>query len=215
MALLNGAERERAERFRRRVDSDRFMLGVALSRLALGRRLGMRPQEVPIVRDCPSCGAPHGKPRTDGIEFSVSHGGDLVGVAVSRRAVGLDVEPVDGRADLEELVPLTLSPRERQWWLTVHRDRKTECFLRNWVRKEAALKAVGIGLRYPMTRIDTLGDGPWAARIDFDAGSTDVIIKEADAAPGHVAAVAVVGGVVPVVRIHVGEVLLTEGSSHL
>ena len=68
---------------------DRFLVGCALSRLVLGDLLGVPPAEVPLRRECPRCGGPHGKAAlsrgaADRVHFSVTHSGDLVGVAVCR-----------------------------------------------------------------------------------------------------------------------------------
>ena len=61
------------------------------------------------------CGAPHGKPvLPGGPGFSLSHAGDLVGVAVRPDGpVGLDVEQLRDVADLDALAAHVRSPAER------------------------------------------------------------------------------------------------------
>ncbi|MCP2334847.1 4'-phosphopantetheinyl transferase family protein [Actinomadura rupiterrae] len=97
VAVLDPVERARRDRYLRDADRDRFTLGVALSRFALGRLLGMPPEKVPIDRTCPDCDKPHGRPRVadrqDAPHISVSHSGDRIGVAISPYGpLGLDVE---------------------------------------------------------------------------------------------------------------------------
>ena len=73
-----------------------------------------RPMRLAFDRTC-RCGAPHGKPvLPGGPGFSLSHAGDLVGVAVRPDGpVGLDVEQVRDVADLDALAGHVRSPAER------------------------------------------------------------------------------------------------------
>jgi 4'-phosphopantetheinyl transferase len=70
-------------------------VGTALARLVLAAQLDRRPDRLPFDRTCPFCGAGHGKPRlaASGLDFSISHSGARLAVAVVREAlVGVDVE---------------------------------------------------------------------------------------------------------------------------
>ncbi|WP_344814665.1 hypothetical protein [Microlunatus aurantiacus] len=78
-------------------DRARFLLGAAMLRSAVGQQVGMRPEDVPVDRECESCGAWHGRPRVPGssLHLSVSHAGLLVAVAMATAgAVGIDVERI-------------------------------------------------------------------------------------------------------------------------
>lgn len=121
LAMLDDTERARVESLERAADRGRSLLGAALLRMALAARLPVGPAEVVIDRTCIECGAPHGAPRvvlagTPAPWVSVSHSGLLVVVAVSERGpVGVDVQR-------ESDLPGPGTGRE-------------------WVRREAALKA--------------------------------------------------------------------------
>jgi 4'-phosphopantetheinyl transferase len=147
--LLDPIERERRAAYRHDVDRDRFTTGVALTRVVLGHHLGVDPRAVPLRRDCPSCGRPHGRPRLpDGgpPHLSISHAGGLVAVAVTpgpATGIGVDVEP--STADVDGLADQVLSAAER---VTV--GAAPDAVRRTWVRKEALLKATGDGLTVPM-----------------------------------------------------------------
>jgi 4'-phosphopantetheinyl transferase len=193
--LLNAAESGRRERYLRDLDRDRFTLGVAMTRLALGAHLGIPPQEVPIDRTCDDCGKPHGKPRLadgSGPHVSVSHSGGRIGLALSPHGpVGLDVEAADRRltADLEKHV---LSPGERRDFEAAG-DRMT-ALLTYWTRKEAVLKATGDGLRVPMPHLTFTGPGDpaprllgWTSRPDQVARVT---LRPLNPGDGHVACLA-------------------------
>jgi 4'-phosphopantetheinyl transferase len=148
--LLAGEERTRAAEYRLSDDRLRFQIGVAVTRSVLAADMDCRPDEIQLDRTCPECGRPHGKVRVagprPGLQVSVSHSGDLIGVAVGTVApLGLDVEQV--RAVEAAVAPLVLTPsEERQVWSAAD-------FIRYWTRKEAVVKATEDGLRQPLNLI--------------------------------------------------------------
>ncbi len=105
-------------------------------------------------RLCPWCGSDgHGRPWARHAErpvpVSVSRCDDLLLTAVGdETAVGVDVESVSALA-LRWDPGLVLAPGE-----VAHDDRERT---RTWVRKEAVLKAYGVGLALPMTGLNLAG----------------------------------------------------------
>ncbi|RKS07973.1 4'-phosphopantetheinyl transferase [Nocardiopsis sp. Huas11] len=170
LRLLDEGERTRNARFRRQADRDRHLLGRALARLALADLAGCPPEKVTFDLRCRSCedkeraGAragdeePHGKPHpsgpAQGLEISVSHSGDWVALAVSEGpAVGIDVEGVSVTRDVEGLADYTLADVERQAWLRLPAVERAVAFFGYWARKEALLKATGLGLSGGLRRV--------------------------------------------------------------
>lgn len=140
----------------------RFLAGCAVSRVVLGELLGLPPADVPLRRVCPRCGGPHGKVTLDlptgsahaDVRFSVSHSGDVIGLAVCRGAeVGLDVEDGVG-ADVEKVAPRVLTDMELAALHARPPAERPAAFLRYWTRKESVLKAIGVGLRVPLRRLE-------------------------------------------------------------
>jgi 4'-phosphopantetheinyl transferase len=124
----------------------------AALRLVLGGLTGEAPDGLRFERHCGHCGdAGHGKPRLAGrtdLEFSISHSGELALIAVAHgRRVGADVERVRRRTDVLAIARGSLSARERHAIesLPAGEGRRAE-FFRCWTRKEAYLKALGVGL---------------------------------------------------------------------
>ncbi|MEU5975732.1 4'-phosphopantetheinyl transferase superfamily protein [Streptomyces sp. NPDC047315] len=182
VSLLDQVERARYAATTDPASARRFLVGCAVSRLVLGGRLGLPAADVPLKRVCPRCGGPHGKvaldrdrtPPTADVRFSVTHGGDTVGVAFCHGAeVGLDVEEIaqfgsagagavagsngdrEGSArNVAVLAPRVLTATE----LAALHDRPRAdlpgAFLRYWVRKEAVLKAWGTGLHVPLRQLE-------------------------------------------------------------
>ncbi|MFP3961637.1 4'-phosphopantetheinyl transferase superfamily protein [Actinomadura fulvescens] len=149
--LLDAVERGRRERYLRDADRDRFTLGVAITRIAVGRARGLSPERVAIDRACSDCGKPHGRPVIEGgPHVSVSHSGDRVAVAVSPYGpLGVDVEEA-GRAT-ETIAGHLLAPAEKADAAAAGMSHGA--LLAYWTRKEAALKATGDGLREALTRL--------------------------------------------------------------
>ena len=182
VAVLDGHERERLTRFRKPADQARYLAAHALVRLVLADAVGAPPAALVFDRTC-RCGAQHGKPvLPGGPGFSLTHAGDLVGVAVHPAgAVGLDVERVRELADLDGMLAHVCSARETA--------ADADAFFTLWTRKEALLKAVGTGLSTPMSAI-TLGPNGVLDWTGDDAPRDPLWVADLHPAPGYRAAVA-------------------------
>ncbi|MGW0576022.1 4'-phosphopantetheinyl transferase family protein [Streptomyces sp. NPDC002920] len=156
--LLDPVERARHDATVSPAERGRFLVGVALSRVLLAERLGVPPAGVPLRRVCPHCGGPHGKPRLavpSPYGFSVTHSGELIGVALCEGAeVGLDVEDADAPLDVEAAARTALSAAELAALHSRPPAERRAAFLRTWTRKEAVLKALGVGLRVPLRELE-------------------------------------------------------------
>lgn len=184
---LDAIERERLAAYRRDVDKARFLLGVTIVRQVLSRRFSLPAAKIALDRTCPDCGKPHGKVRVRGhgaVELSVTHSGDLVGVAFADRPVGLDVEKIDPDLDVDAVARLALSADEARELASYAGIERARAFTTYWTRKEAVLKATGEGLR---------GD----LKADVPDGTQ---VVELDAGADHRAALAVLSAAPPVVR---------------
>jgi 4'-phosphopantetheinyl transferase len=206
--LLSVEELGRRDAYRLTADRDRFTLGAALLRIVVGMRRGVAPERVEVDRRCPQCGEPHGRPRVPGadVEVSVSHSGDVAGLALHSGApVGLDVEelrPIDFVTLLDEVC----SPSERG------EVRSLPDFYTCWTRKESVLKATGVGLTVPMAEL--IVTPPRAApRLLEYRGGAPLVAQLADASPGdgYAGAVTVLGAAKVTFREHVADHLLTGG----
>ena len=179
--FLDDEEQSRASAFVRAEDRARFAFAHVTLRQLLGARLGLSPAELRFGRDrCPCCGGPHGRPVVlprAPLEFSLSHGGDLVVIGIASSPIGVDVEPVpEGPGSLE--VARQLHPEERR-----HIDANGPAapleLARLWARKEALLKGMGAGLGRDLSADDVTRSVPgWEI--------TDLPVP-----PGHAAAAAV------------------------
>src|SRR5262249_37994572 len=102
---------------------------------------------------------PHGKPRlckshSSRLNFSLSHRAGMAAIALANDAsAGVDIERVCELTELDHLIADNCSPEEQQTLANAPQAEKNRMFLRQWTRREALLKAVGLGLNYPMHRL--------------------------------------------------------------
>ena len=89
----------------------------------------------------------HGKPMIDGLEFSLSHSGNLVVCAVSDQPVGCDVEEI--REAPKGVAERYFSEGEQAYLSRFAREEYDKAFFRFWTMKESYVKMTGEGLRVP------------------------------------------------------------------
>lgn len=139
--LLQPAEQQRAARFRQSADRHRFVLGRGLFRLVGGQLCGLPPERVTIKQTS------EGKPfLADAPQWSlnVAHSGEWVVLAIASQPVGVDVEWINPRFHLDDLIPITLTPAEQ--FSLLRSENAHAFFYELWTRKEALIKASGIGM---------------------------------------------------------------------
>uniref|UniRef100_A0AAU3HYQ9 4'-phosphopantetheinyl transferase superfamily protein n=1 Tax=Streptomyces sp. NBC_01393 TaxID=2903851 RepID=A0AAU3HYQ9_9ACTN len=161
---LDAHERRRAAAFRREEDRRCYVTAHVALRVLLGARTGTGAGGVRFEREpCASCGGPHGQfvAPDAGLHFSLSHSGDLTLLAFGPAALGVDVEALPSRAAVRELGG-QLHPREHAELLALAEEERPAAFARTWVRKEAYLKGLGLGLSRDVS-LDYVGTGPGGA----------------------------------------------------
>jgi 4'-phosphopantetheinyl transferase len=148
---LSAEESARLGRIARELPRRCFLAGRLALRALLSRALACSPDAVTLA-----IGA-HGKPEAEaaaarGIAFNVSHSGDCVLLAIGQAPqLGVDVERVRARGDLERLARRVLTAEERARLPGAEAERLA-AFHRHWVAKEAYLKAWGRGLSFAPSR---------------------------------------------------------------
>jgi len=97
---------------------------------------------IPSVGDC------------EDLRFSLSHtrGFSLIAVAVSRE-VGVDIERQRPMEDLEPVAASVMSAEELRVWETLRPEDRLQAFFNLWTRKEAYLKAIGLGLSHSLQSV--------------------------------------------------------------
>jgi len=155
ISLLSPEEIKRSKRFISERDSYRYQVTHSMKRLILANYLDCDPQCLGFKFGS------HGKPVLDNlqnslrVQFNISHSRDLILIAITAEdSIGIDIEYYKKKLSIESLAEIIFSPLERKFFseLKSQQERK-EAFFRCWTRKEAYLKAVGIGLTQDLTSI--------------------------------------------------------------
>ena len=154
-------ERCRARRFRLERDRRRYIVRRAILRELLSRYLGIAPARVRLRT------GPFGKPcvAEGDLRFSLSHSRGLALYAVARGLeVGCDLEFRDPRLACGRVAERFFSPPELHVLRSLPAERWAEGFFNGWTRKEAYVKARGLGLSLPLDSFAvTLAPGEPAA----------------------------------------------------
>ncbi|CAO3427790.1 4'-phosphopantetheinyl transferase family protein [Azospirillum doebereinerae] len=196
-ALLSDDERERAGRFAMERLSNRFVLRRGLLRVLLGRCAGRAPEGLRF--DYGS----HGKPSLPGgPSFNLADSDDVVAIGVTPAGgIGVDIERLRVIESADDIAERFFHASEHATLAALPPDRRDEGFLLAWTRKEAFIKAAGVGLSMPLDQfaVTVTPGGPVAVLSIDEPLRADVGTPEEWALfdrrilPGTIAAVAARG----------------------
>jgi 4'-phosphopantetheinyl transferase len=188
-ACLSDDEWLRAQRFVFARDRQRFVAAHAALRALLCAHTGI-PGAFLEFR----LGA-FGKPalvEPVGLRFNLSHSQSVGLIVLSEDAeVGVDVEVLRSMPDAEALAHANFSPVERRALQAVAPEARDRAFLTCWTRKEACLKAMGMGLSVDTRSFDVgIADDAREVQIAGDDVSVRLALSSFDGGTGTVCAAA-------------------------
>jgi 4'-phosphopantetheinyl transferase len=201
-AFLSPDEHARAERFVHPHHARRYIAGRGRLREILGNLAGQDPANVDFDYN------PQGKPYlTTGPVFNLSNSGDWAALAMTDTArLGIDIEllrPVE-----DDVARRFFSPAEYADLSALPAAQWRDGFFRCWTRKEAIIKACGLGLSMPLDAFEvTLKPGQPAKLNKFqDEESTekDWTLVHLDIQADLIGAIAVQAPL-PTIRINLRE----------
>jgi 4'-phosphopantetheinyl transferase len=142
-AILPEDERARAARYLREADRQRFTAARGQMRSILAAYLGADPARLHFTYN------PQGKPSLAEGEpcFNLSHsaGMGLLAVAFGQE-LGVDIERIDRNVDYTGIIRRFFAPGEIAQFLALPTEKRPRAFCNAWTRKEAYLKARGVGM---------------------------------------------------------------------
>lgn len=148
---LRPRERERAQQMLFARHARRYLSARHALYALLAEALGRAPAEIDLLSD------EFGKPALAGAElhFNCSRSGPeaLIGLS-AERALGVDIECIREIADADGLAQTHFTQTERAYLRGGADAARSERFLECWSRKEACLKALGLGLSIPLSSVD-------------------------------------------------------------
>jgi 4'-phosphopantetheinyl transferase len=196
--VLSPDEAARAARFVLLLHRTRFAAARGVLRTILSRYAGTEPAKIGF-----SYGA-RGKPRLsaesvrNGLEFNVSHAGDRALVAVTRgRGIGVDIESIGTRAHEADIARRFFTPGEDRTLRSADESARPALFAAFWARKEACIKASGLGLFLSLDSFDVSAGAREPRVVESAGGDTQGgrswTLADVEAASGYAAACAVEG----------------------
>lgn len=139
--FLNSDECNRAERFHKEIDRNRFIVRRAILKFILAAYTQMDVQNIHF--DYHSNKKPYLTSHA-GLHFNSSHSEDFAVIAISSDMVGIDIESISGNFDFTNLLPEIFDHSEI---LAIQNaDNQRRLFYTFWTRKEAFVKALGKGI---------------------------------------------------------------------
>lgn len=148
VAVLDGGECERAERYYHIEDKSRYMTGKVVCKVLIGHYLGISADKVQFQTDH------YGKPHLlqmcheEEIYFNISHSGAWIFLAFSLESkVGIDVEERKELTNYQRIARTVFSSEEYEFLLE---SDDIDVFYDIWTAKEAYIKWIGQGLSYDL-----------------------------------------------------------------
>jgi len=139
--LLNNTEQDRAERYHFKKDKNRFVICRALLKLLISDETNLNVSEINFRK------GKHHKPflpQNPALHFNVSHSEDYAIMAIGNCELGVDVEFVNQQFQYKDIIPTVCTEDEKNW---IHKASDAlQTFYKIWTRKEALVKAMGIGI---------------------------------------------------------------------
>ena len=222
--MLSPEERLREDSFRGAGLRRDYLIAHAALRVILSQCLGIEPASVAFQTTAPASESsvatpvygPMPKPALSqasstniDLRFNLSHtsGKALVGVTLGRE-LGIDIERHRPMDDLDGMAETVMSPQELDQWKNLGPHDRKPAFYRLWTRKEAYLKAIGLGLFRDLQDVTVpilsgILTGPSGERLQADwlvedrSGEGKWSVTDVLAPDGYAAAVCCEGDHVP------------------
>ena len=154
--LLSSDEQARADRFHFDIDRRHFIVARGSLRTILSRYLEIAPAEIQFSYES------HGKPRiasansqAERLKFNVAHSGGLALYAFTLVGeIGIDLEHIRPEFTGDDIARRFFSATEVARLDKLPTQTRHEAFFNCWTRKEAFIKAKGVGLSLALDQFD-------------------------------------------------------------
>jgi len=152
---LSDYEKARANRFKHESDYNCYISVHALLRIELSKLLRTKAKSIIIGE------SKNGKPFTSGVDlpFSLSRTKNVFAFAIGRSGqyLGIDIEQIKPGIDSINISRKYFSIKEQQLIFSFNRiTDQNHAFFEIWTRKEALLKAIGVGINTELSKVQVL-----------------------------------------------------------
>jgi 4'-phosphopantetheinyl transferase len=172
---LPETEARKARRFRFETHRNRYIKGHFILRSLIGMYLdiGFYDDEFHANR--------YGKPAVkklhedNPIHFNISNSENIYTCAFSQNSdIGIDIEKIHDLQDMDRIIAEFFSDEEIRRFHSLPEPNRMQTFFKYWARKEALLKAMGMGLSYPMNKVDVVTGDENSSQLITKVGDSDI-----------------------------------------
>jgi 4'-phosphopantetheinyl transferase len=185
--FLDLKELNRAERFYKKTDRNRFIIYRSILKLVLAAYTKLDVKNINLDYHF------NKKPYLAShpwLHFNISHSEEYAIIAISRKKIGIDVEYIPEEFNLNDLLPEIFG--ENEILMIQNAANKKHAFYTSWTRKEAFVKALGKGIDEDFKYIPCL-DGQHDIDSALLKNTENWQIYSFDIANQYLAAVAIAG----------------------
>ena len=152
-SILSEEENSRANRFYSEQGRERFILTRFALRTLLGRYVGIDPDQLRFATN--DYGKPYVQNEGADARFNLSHSGSLALIAISQgREISVDVEIVRDDDSFDRIAARYFSLAETLALQATPETQRHASFTQIWTKKEAYIKARGLGMAIPLNSFD-------------------------------------------------------------
>lgn len=194
--ILIQDEIQRGQRFVKEIDQKRFYTCYTLLRKIVARYLNINP--IDIIFEKNEYGKPLILPSQNplNIQFNISHSKHnlLFGFCLDHQ-IGVDIEETDRSLNVNDLAKQVFSKQDLTVFMQLSEQDKILGFFNAWTRKEAFIKAIGMGMYFPLKNF-SVSFAPGQPERLLDLQDTryqkeDWVLKHFDISETVIAAVAI------------------------
>lgn len=141
--LLSAEELTKAKSFKWRKDYIRYIISHISLKMLIKKYTDLPVNKILFKKNI------YGKPSLicNSIFFNISHTYNKSIIALTSECeIGIDIEYVNNNFNIDEIINYSLAPPEKEKLLLLPIKARIKEFLSLWTRKEALLKAMGIGI---------------------------------------------------------------------
>lgn len=153
ISLLSQEERIKASFYTEKSVRNRYIIGRGVLRCILSQWLNVPAKELCIAMNS------WGKPSIPGIHFNLSHAEDKMILCLSFEVgLGVDIEKIHQDAWVQDIEEMLFSRKEKEHAASMSPEFRLRYFFLVWTKKEAWLKAMGLGMNMDLRLLNTEED---------------------------------------------------------
>ncbi len=144
--VLDDTEKTQALKFSNTLLQERYINAHGRLRQILAHYLNLNDAPANLVMQKTAHGKPY-LPDYPDLAFNLSHTDNVMVVAVAKNCqLGVDIEQCKPRSSMAALVAKCFSDQEAAYWRQLPETEQLQAFYQFWTRKEAFVKATGLGI---------------------------------------------------------------------